>query len=254
MRRLLAQSLVIGTVLAACFIPYFAQSRWRFMAGTAVIVGVMGVFRRSSFVDELGLRFTRREFNLTMLFAAFCVFGADVVIEQVLGAHGLSRLPRDAHPMWVVRSVFQVMNEEMVFRALLLGAALKLITRRWVAALLCAALFALAHGVLYALLGRNALTLLTVVSLFCFGWALNNLFLHFRTIGVPLAIHVGWNLSRFGWLHRDDATGTVLSQGETFNRIEGSGEVVALSLILVGLSFALSRVHRPAERAIPPQS
>jgi membrane protease YdiL (CAAX protease family) len=94
---------------------------------------------------------------------------------------------------------FQTLNEEMVLRALLLTTLTQILKVRFLLSIAVAGVFTLLHFVLYRFgPPQTALSVQALTALLLVGFAFNEFFLVTGSIAVPWAIHLGWNLTRFG--------------------------------------------------------
>jgi len=135
-------------------------------------------------------------------------------------------------------SLSQVFHQELVLRALLLGALVDRVRPPIVLAAAAAVLFAGIHPLLFWWQAGLVLPLTTSLSLFCFGLASNWVFLRSGHIAYSFALHAAWNLQRFGGLYVDANTGRPISEARSFALIEGSGLAVLAGALLVAGVFA----------------
>jgi membrane protease YdiL (CAAX protease family) len=231
----------ISIYLAVLFIflvPYtlgWSWGWWKFAGASTVIVLLLRWARPQNFRADLGIRVSRRD--LFWATSALLVAGisAGYLIPGILRQHGYFRGGSD--PEWMFLAIpFQVLNEEMVLRALLLTALSQILKPGLFVSMAVAGCFMMAHFVLYKFGPPHAeLSVQALTALFLVGFALNELFLATGSIAVPWAIHFGWNLTRFG----NDWQGTpgILEPGRDFNLIEGNPWVTALA---VGLALLVS--------------
>jgi membrane protease YdiL (CAAX protease family) len=135
---------------------------------------------------------------------------------------------------------FQTLNEEMVLRALLLTVLAHFMKVRFLVSIAVAGFFTSAHFVLYRFGSpQTSLSVQALTSLFLVGFAFNEFFLASGSIAVPWAIHLGWNLTRFGndWIGQ--GRNETLPQGTDFNLIEGNPWVVILAAVLALIAAAV---------------
>jgi membrane protease YdiL (CAAX protease family) len=134
---------------------------------------------------------------------------------------------------------FQTMNEEMVLRALLLTALVQIVNARLLVTATVASVFMVLHFVLYRFGPPHAtLSVQALATLFLAGLAFNELFLATGSIVVPLAIHLGWNLTRFGNEWIEQGSSEPLPQGLDFNLIEGDWRVTGVAVALAFIALA----------------
>lgn len=238
------------TTLAACFLaPYIVTTDlwWKFFPATALIIYCQYRATPTRWTSDLGLTMTGRELAqalvalgvATWAFRRFLLWlAADLGLES-----GAALVPTE----WRLLPIAQSFNEEMIFRALLLGYVARHLQDRWWLSPVCAGLFAAAHFLFYRY-GIQSVTLsaTTLTTLFFFGMTANDLFLRYRHIGYTVALHLGWNLTRFGesWMYHDHWLG----EAQGFNMIEGDtrAAIGAVALwILVRIIFNLPRRADP---------
>jgi hypothetical protein len=83
-----------------------------------------------------------------------------------------------------------------------------------------------------------------MVSIFAFATIANTLFIRYRHIGYGFALHYAWNFYRFNSRYYLD--GVPLSEGASFNYIEGNAWVAGLSFAVAVLVFGLCGFGRRA--------
>ncbi len=177
-----------------------------------------------------------------LLFGVF--FGVSTNLVTVLAQQGGLELRRGpAFPQSLLQ-LLQVLNEEIVFRALLLRAVIHLCGRRKIAVLLasilCALVFSVGHFLLYYFneipANQSVLQPLTLLNLFLFGLACSWAFIKSGSIAFPLALHAAWNIPRFGSFFYSN--GSFVYDGPIFNVLEGTWDVtflIAFGLDLVSI-------------------
>lgn len=241
--------LLAGVAAVAYLLPYFSLpgTWWRAIPSTGVILVLAGLVFGEQAVAFLGLRLTPRASLITLVVFAVAAFASNEAIEAIVAA-GPLRASSHRGLLAGVHQFFQVLNDEMILRA----AVLTLVLRVWPypksIALGCAFLFSVAHHVVYRLhgvhIGADAL-----LTLFSFGVLVNLLFLRFGHIGYGWALHYGWNLMRFGSVYAVD--GRYLSEGTSFNYLEGNGWVAAASTCAAVAAFLAHTVSPPSSSIGP---
>ena len=209
------------------------------MPSTVLIWGCARLAWNGSWQVKLGLRARPADLWFAVLmFAAVYVVGA-WLIGRILGQEGFVPGPVSENLGWRYLSVFQALNEEMVLRALLLTWLSRHVSNPIALCVLIAAVFALAHGVYYALVpGDVILSSSALLSLFLFGFAGNMIFMQSGSIATSYAIHVAWNVNRFGQDWMDASTGLAMPEGLGFNLVEGNISVIVTALMLVLVIWA----------------
>lgn len=237
-------------VLLAFLVPYtlgWAWGWWKFAGSSIVIVLLWRWAKPRDFARDLGIQGRQADLALAILLLLVVGMIARHLIPRVVGRHGYVMGHPD--PLWKYLAIpFQTLNEEMVLRALLLTALVQTMKVDLLASTAVAALFTALHFVLYRFGPPHAvLTIQSLSTLLLAGLAFNELFLATGSIAVPLAIHLGWNLTRFGneWIGQSSTE--PLQQGTDFDLIEGDSKVVALAAALTLIALA-ARFHSSAHR------
>ncbi|MBT2620093.1 CPBP family intramembrane glutamic endopeptidase [Chryseobacterium sp. ISL-6] len=91
---------------------------------------------------------------------------------------------------WILKSV---LFEELIFRGALLYIAINRLGTKW-ACILSAIAFGVYHWFSYGSFGNPIQMLIILVMTGSFGWALAFAFKTTRSLYLPIAIHLGWNL------------------------------------------------------------
>lgn len=235
-------------MLAAFIAPYsigWNWGWWKFIPSTLAIVGCARLVWPGSWPAELGLRATRGDLGFAVLmFTLVYVVGA-WLIGRILGQEGFVPGPVSESPGWKYLAVFQALNEEMVLRALLLTWLTRHVSNGTALCVLVAAVFALAHGVYYGLVAdESVISTTALMSLFLFGFAGNFIFLESGSIATSYAIHVGWNINRFGQDWTAGTSGFPMHEGLGFNLVEGNSRSLGLALILALATWGWKRSRR----------
>lgn len=230
---------VFVALLVSIFVaPYVYDARGKFAFGFAGILICLYFLFRKRAVALSGLMVSRKQlFVASLIFAAFASF-SHWLIHSASSRFGLTAVPYDQLD-WRLSPIFQVLNEEIVTRALLLGFVAKFIPYRLIVSIFAAAIFTALHYLLYRFNLHSSVSLfpLTLLNLFLFGVLCNSLFLKWRHIWFCYAIHLGWNLSRFT---RDFVKGeTPIPEGMTFNIFEGQIWLTAVLIFGVLSTFSL---------------
>lgn len=144
--------------------------------------------------------------------------------------------------------LFQALNEEILFRALLIGLLIQFVPSAPVISLGVAFPFAAVHFLLYRYSNplHLALPIASLATLFFAGVAWNNLYLAFRHIGFSWALHAGWNVV---WLPATiyvAATDERLYEPQVFERVLSLPSIVGTSCVMAVLSFAILVRRRAA--------
>jgi len=217
-----------SVTLAAYLFPYFYLTAhwWRSIPSAGVILLTGAVFFGRDMPSVYGLVMGWKQLAISIaLFAALLGLFSYVLFNWVV-VEPLS-VNRYAYPLAQVHQFFQVFNDEVVLRAALLTVLLRAFPHPKTVILVPAVFFAIAHHVVY----RTAAVQIdwpAMVSIFAFAAIANTLFVRYRHIGYGFALHYAWNVDRFNSAYYLD--GVRLSEGSTFNAIEGSHVVLAGSV------------------------
>ena len=232
-------------LIAAFVIPYRRVHWWDFAPSTIAIIYLATRIAPWRALAVLGLK-TQNKLRFCALATVLTFVLRPVIVS--LAAHKGLRFDVSAWNLgWRSRPLFQVLNEEMVLRALLLGVLLKKCKTRWTrlsASSGVALVFSLLHLALYWLKDGIILSDWTLLNLFLFGAWANAMWLATSHIGWGFAVHLAWNLTRFGGDFL--AGGHVVPEAQTFNLIEGSATLTPIlaTLAVAGHLAALRRAQR----------
>ena len=240
----IATSIALGAYL----FPYFhlPTTWWRTLPSSCALLLVGAAFWRRDMPRTFGIAMSAKD----LVWSGLAFVGLLALFSRALPAYvfvePLSAQPHDYIPGYV-HQFFQVFNDEILLRGAVLTLLLRVVSSRWIVVFLPAVFFAVAHHVVYraqAEVGGPAL-----VTIFAFAVVANALFVRVGHIGYGFALHYAWNLYRFGRSYH--VGGASLSEGASFNYIEGSSVVVVASLltaalVLMAASGFLSRDPRAA--------
>jgi membrane protease YdiL (CAAX protease family) len=225
-----------GLGLVAYLFPYFEPPGlwWRAIPSTVAILGLGALVYGKGALRFFGLRMSRRQLLLSVsVFLVGLLLFRTVVLPLITNQSLTVTLGHN--PLGYVHQFFQVFNDELVLRAALLTLLLRAFPHPKTIVITTAVLFAVGHHVVYRMNGVF-IEWPALLSLFSFGAIVNLLFVRFGHIGYGVALHYAWNFYRFNSVYALD--GRLLSEGMTFNYIEGSpwvvlGSVVAFAITLL---------------------
>lgn len=228
----------VGTAAAIIVVAYlwpyfrFGSLWWRFALSTIVILGVGAWADASDFKRLFGIAIEKGDFAKSVLVFALVLPVCFLVATELVPSDSL-RAQTSFAPRWLFNQFFQALNDELVLRAVVLTIALRRFGHSKRVVVILSILFALGHSAAYGLDGVR-ISATALISLFAFAVIANALFVRFRHIGYGFALHYAWNLSRFNTDYYVD--GRLLSEGETFNYVEGNasvavGAVVAMFIV-----------------------
>ena len=211
---------------------------WAFVLVTAAIVAALRLLLGQQWADDAGLNLPPT--HVLIVVAAFAVVatGSDMLLPIVYKAAGLKANAPTIEEQ--TGFVFQAFNEEIFFRALMIGFFIQYVRSALMISLGLAFLFAAAHFLLYRFGTLHlALSMASLATLFFAGVAMNNLYLAFRHIGFSWALHAGWNVIWLPATFYDASTNERLYEPQVFDRVLGSSGIIAIACAAAVLSFVL---------------
>ena len=216
---------------------------WAFALITAAILAVLSLLFGPGWASRAGLDLSRREAVSVIAVFALIAVASTMLLHHVYAAAGLRV---DAPDVKVQAGfLFQAFNEEIFFRALMIGVLLAYVRSAVAISLGLALIFAAAHFLLYRFSNpmHLALSVAALTTLFLAGVAMNNLYLAFRHIGFSWALHAGWNVVWLPAAFYDAATHARLYEPQIFERVLGAPSVADLAGVVAVLSFVLLARH-----------
>lgn len=224
-------------------VPYTSGWSWKFPLTSLLLFPLAKILWPRNWRTHLGLAFDKATWVRVLLLTASVFVLSHYLVPYLAQRGGYEYFPF-VHWRWKISTVFQVLNEEVVLRALLLSALFRVFRSSVLVSLFTALVFSLLHWILYrySIEGAVVLTPMTLLNLTLFGLICNLFYLRYNHIGYGYALHLGWNLTRF--------TGACilnnrpLQEGKTFNLIEGSGEVAFLLGIILVLGFSFLNLEK----------
>jgi membrane protease YdiL (CAAX protease family) len=239
----------IALLLVAVLMPWpLSITRdhwWAFILVAIAIMAALRLLLGSEWQNHAGLNMPPPHALLAVAAFALIATGSTLLLHHVYAAAGLRANPPASKDQ--IGFLFQALNEEILFRALLIGLLVRYIPSRSAISLGVAALFAAAHFVFYRFSNpmHVALSPPALATLFLAGVAMNNLYLTFRHIGFSWALHAGWNVVWLPSAIYDAATGTRLHEPQVFDRILGApAMVVTASAAAILTVLLLARQFR----------
>jgi membrane protease YdiL (CAAX protease family) len=194
---------------------------WAFVLVTSAIVAALRLLLGRQWADYAGLKLPPT--HVLIVVAAFAVVatGSEMLLPIVYKAAGLKANAPTIEEQ--IGFVFQAFNEEIFFRALMIGFFIQYVRSALTISLGLAFLFAAAHFLLYRFGTLHmALSTASLATLFFAGVAWNNLYLAFRHIGFSWALHAGWNVVWLAASFYDASTNERLYEPQVFDRVLGS--------------------------------
>ena len=235
--------LLIALLIVAALMPLpllLTQDHWwAFILVTAAIVAALRLLFGGQWATYAGLKMSWDHALLAIAAFALIAIASKMLLHHVYEAAGLrANAPIVEDQMGFL---FQALNEEILFRALMIGLLIQFVPSAPVISFGAAFLFAAAHFLLYRFSNpmHLALSSAALATLFFAGVATNNLYFAFRHIGFSWALHAGWNVVWLPAAIYDAATNKQLHEPQIFDRVLGSPTVVASACAVAVLSFLL---------------
>lgn len=237
-------------VLAASLMPWplmlSSGNWWAFILVTAAIAIALRLVVGGQWALQAGLVMPPSHVGLVVIAFALIAAASQALLGLVYPVAGLKLTPPALQGQ--IGFLFQALNEEIVFRALLLGLLAQFVRPALMLSVAAAFVFAVAHFVLYRYSNplHVALSPAALASLFLAGVGMNNLYLAFRHVGFSWALHAGWNVVWLPGAFRDAMTGETLHEPQVFDRVLGSPAMVAMTAAVAAFSFAILARRRVA--------
>jgi len=202
---------------------------WAFIVDTAAIMGVLRLVHGPHWTSYAGLKMPPVHVLLTVAAFGLVVIATAFLLPHIYASGGLrADSPALGHQLGLL---FQSLNEEILFRALLIGLLLQYTGSRVLISMMLACIFAAAHFLLYRYSNplHVPLSPIALSTLFLAGVAMNNLYLAFRHVGFSWAFHAGWNVVWLSPPMYDTLTNAPLYEPQVFNRVLGAPVMAAVA-------------------------
>jgi hypothetical protein len=248
MRWQRGRPLLIALLVVAALMPWplllTHDNWWAFALVSAAIVAALRLLLGPQWANYAGLKLPPA--HALLIVTAFAAVATASAMLLPL-AYEIAALKVNAPNLeGQVGLLFRAFNEEIFFRALMIGFLVQYARSALVISLGLAFLFAAAHFLLYRFSNPMHLALSTtsLATLFFAGVAMNNLYLAFRHIGFSWALHAGWNVVWLPATFYDAATNERLYEPQIFDRVLGSPTVIAMACAMAALGFVLLGIRR----------
>jgi hypothetical protein len=211
---------------------------WAFAVVTAAILVALRLLLGQQWASSAGLKL--RPIDALAALAAFALVatGTQMLLPSLYAAAGLQANVPPVEQQFGL--LFQSLNEEILFRALLIGFVLQYVRSAALVSLGVAFVFPAAHFLLYRFGTLHmALSLTALATLYFAGATMNNLYLAFRHIGFSWALHAGWNVVWLPAATYDAVTKVPLDEAQLFDRVLGSPMIATIAGAMMVLSFVL---------------
>jgi membrane protease YdiL (CAAX protease family) len=221
---------------------------WAFILVTAAIMGALRLLLGRQWTCFAGLKLPPTHVLIVVVAFATVATASKILLPIVYEAAGLKANAPEMKAQ--IGFLFQALNEEILFRALLIGFIVQYARSALPVSFAVAFLFSAAHFLLYRFSNpmHLALSFTALATLFFAGLAWNNLYLAFRHIGFSWALHAGWNVVWLPVPIYDASTNQRLHEPQLFDLVLGSPIVFALACVMAALSLVFL-VRRPAFHA-----
>jgi membrane protease YdiL (CAAX protease family) len=235
------QFIALFSVAALMALPLLISQDhwWAFILATLAIMAALRLLLGRDWQSGAGLRIS--PVHALSAIAAFVLIavGSAMLLPHVYAVAGLRANAPALKDQ--IGFLFQAFNEEILFRALMIGLLVQYVRSAPVVSLALALVFVAPHFLMYRFTNpmHFALSMAALGTLFCAGVAMNNLYLAFRHIGFSWALHAGWNLVWLPAAIYDSASHQRLHEPQIFDRVLGSPTVVAAACAMAVLTFAL---------------
>lgn len=224
---------------------------WAFILSTIAILAALRRLLGPEWASVAGLKLSSAHAFAALAAFAVMATGTKMLLPLVYAA---ARLKADAPTITQqIGFLFQAFNEEILFRALLIGFLLQYMRSVILLSLGPALVFLAAHFLLYRFSNPLHVTLswTALATLLFAGTAWNNLYLRFRHIGFSWAFHAGWNVVWLPAVTYDVVTQARVPEPELFNRVLGIPTIAAVALAVAVLTFMLLARRPLKSPAIP---
>lgn len=238
---ILARRRPVALLVVAALMPWplaITQDHWwAFILASVAILAALRVVLGEQWTKAAGLRLSPAQALLVIPAFLLIAAGSTLLLHHVYGTAGLKADAPSLDDQ--IGFLFQAFNEEVLFRALLIGLLIQWIPSAPVVSLGAAFFFVVPHFLLYRFSNPMHLALSpgALSTLFFAGVAMNNLYLIFRHIGFSWALHAGWNAVWLPATFYDAATNQRLYEPQVFDRVLGSPVLVATACAVAFVSF-----------------
>ncbi|HWY62293.1 MAG TPA: CPBP family intramembrane glutamic endopeptidase [Rhizomicrobium sp.] len=243
---------LIALLVVAALMPWplllTQDNWWAFVLVTAAIVAALRLLLGQEWANYAGLNLPPGHALLVVMAFAMVATASELFLPFVYKAAALRANAPNIEGQ--TGFLFQAFNEEIFFRALMIGFFIQYMRSAPVISLGLAFLFAAAHFLLYRFGTLHmALSVASLATLFFAAVAWNNFYLAFRHIGFSWALHAGWNVVWLPATFYDAATNERLHEPQVFDLVLGSPTIVAMAGVMAALSFVFLGRRPPTSAA-----
>jgi len=209
---------------------------------TVIILVILALMHGRKFLEISGLNLRLNHILYSILITIITYGFASAFVTSLIDKHGISYFSfRNYSKFWILMPLFQVLNEEIIFRSLFIGNLSEKFKNPGKLSTISGGLFAIMHFILYYFgFEKVTLSLSCLTSLFLFGFITSLIFIDTRHIGYTFALHFGWNLKKFGGQYISTSTHSAFKEAQIFNIIEGSLQVL-MTVLLFTIGYYIFR-------------
>lgn len=212
--------------------------RWLSLTGTILIILFSYLAWSDKFKQLLGIPVKVKQYFIITCLLALLLTSTNFLIDFIASQNGINITKR--FYLGVDHIFFYTLNEELILGALLLFSLrnkFKDLNPIYISVLTAAA-FSIPHYIMYMWIFEihEALSLLTLVSLFFIGVLRNNLILKTGHIGYSWVLHYSWIKIMLGFTYYNSATDHFFSEVDTFNQFIGNGLTFTIVFVCASLS------------------
>lgn len=237
-----AEKAVVGIAVFCLFMePYFfanSRSPMRYLLPDLGLLALFSWRFRSVALRKLGLAVSAKHTMIAFLALIIGTLITQEAVHQISATRGIQIVGE--HRLF---SLSQVLHQEIVLRAILLGWLLPWFKSDTALAVCVAILFAGIHPLYFFCTDGVVLPVSAITTLLAFGLATNLLFLGFGHIAFSFAAHAAWNLARFGDGYLSETKGPI-SEAQSYVEFEGSSLALGLALTFLALVISIQRIAR----------
>ena len=221
---------------------------WSYIVSSVSIYLIGRQLWQKEVLYRLGLRMSWRTILGVLLLTIAFAIPVRILIFTIITAHNVGFDPESTAGIAWIFPFFQALNEEIVFRSLILTWLARFGRMR--AALLSSFLFAGAHWFFYWIYEGVSLPFTSLITLFAFAMTGALLFLRYHHIGYGYALHLGWNLTQVEGDFYGVANGKSfwLPEGTVFALLEGAPLVMLISLLILAITLWIWLRQPPQEK------
>jgi membrane protease YdiL (CAAX protease family) len=219
--------------------PYFYDYWWKFIPSTLIII-LFTKYCKGEWRKYLGTTIEKQ--NILILFFKFIFFIClvNLFLSYIIKNNELTTYQYPLY--WYVTIFFQVLNEEIVFRGLILKSFFEKTNKKIIPIILAAAVFPLMHFLYYYYAEKVILGLSVIIILFLFAIICNLLYSILNHIWYGCVLHLALNLPIFTKDYY--LNGIKINEGELFN-IFGNSFVLTLFLtVSLFIIYRFNAIHK----------